>query len=332
MNHDSALRAAPMRGAVWPFLVVGLLLAVVIGMGQRVPRHAVPAPELVGIPDETPALIADASRIARMAANDLFALFVDRGYRLGEAKSGSEPVPRLVVAQLPGDLAALDSSDLRKSVFIKSLLPLLLLENERIDTVAESSQYEGTKPGTILPPKVILEDPAHNTSFLPKDPNTIVLDGSGDGVIDLSGESVRHGASAPRPSQTKPQASSEELKGSLNPHAISTSPSRASERCVVLELVRTEDREKPLPFLFGSSLSLVGITVPPDSPAAAKHFFQPGRKYTYLWGDQKIELVARGVFESIPIAQAAYPGVAPTWYTLSPHEIINLGTTPWTKR
>jgi Bax protein len=132
MNHDSALRAAPMRGAVWPLLFAALLLVAAIGIGQRMPRYAAPAPAAISIPDETPALIVDASRIARMAAGDLFALFVDRGYRLGEAKSGSEPVPRLVVAQLPGDLAALDSIDLRKSVFIKSLLPLLLLENERI--------------------------------------------------------------------------------------------------------------------------------------------------------------------------------------------------------
>jgi len=132
MNHDTALRAAPVRGAVWLLLCAALLFAVAIAMGQRVRPAAPPAPASVGVADETPAAIAGMSRIARMAAGDLFALFVERGYLLGEAKRGAEPVPRLVVDQLPGDLAAVDSTDLRKSVFIKSLLPLLLLENERI--------------------------------------------------------------------------------------------------------------------------------------------------------------------------------------------------------
>ncbi len=130
MNHDTVLRAAPMRGAIWPLFIAVFVLFAAIGIGQRMSQHAVPAP--ADVPVEMPPLVADASRIARMAASDLFALFVDRGYLLREAKNGSEPVPRLVVAQLPDDLAALDSSDLRKSVFIKSLLPLLLLENERI--------------------------------------------------------------------------------------------------------------------------------------------------------------------------------------------------------
>jgi Bax protein len=67
-----------------------------------------------------------------MAAGDLYALFVARGYELDALKRGGEPVPRLVVEHLPRDLADLDSVELRKSVFIKSLLPLLLLENERI--------------------------------------------------------------------------------------------------------------------------------------------------------------------------------------------------------
>ena len=132
MNHDTALRAAPVRGAVWPLLVAASLFAVAIAMGQRVKHAPPPAAVAIGISDETPAAAGDVSRIARMTAGDLFALFVERGYLLGEAKRGAEPVPRLVVDQLPGDLAAVDSSDLRKSVFIKSLLPLLLIENERI--------------------------------------------------------------------------------------------------------------------------------------------------------------------------------------------------------
>ena len=66
------------------------------------------------------------------ASADLFALFVGRGYQLDEARHGGEAVPRVVVERLPRDLAAVESIDLRKAVFLKTLLPLLLLENERI--------------------------------------------------------------------------------------------------------------------------------------------------------------------------------------------------------
>jgi hypothetical protein len=52
----------------------------------------------------------------------------------------------------------------------------------------------------------------------------------------------------------------------------------------------------------------------------------------YSYNDQKIELVARGVFTSIPLAQAAYPGVSSAWYTLSPYEIMNLGKSPWSRK
>jgi general secretion pathway protein D len=209
-----------------------------------------------------------------------------------------------------------------------------LLQNERIDNVAESNQFEGTKPGTILPPKVIAEDPARNTSFLPKDTDTIVLDGSGDGMLDLSGESTHPGRTTVPLRNEKTQPSTDEPRGSLNPHAISANPSLwTADRYVVLELTRPEDRQKPLPFLSGGSTSsLAGVTIPRDSAASAKQFFQAGRRYSYLWEAQPIEVTVRGVFDSDELAQAAYPGVPPSWYTLSPHEIMNLGSTPWNKR
>jgi general secretion pathway protein D len=208
-----------------------------------------------------------------------------------------------------------------------------LLQSERMDNVAESNQFDGTKPGTILPPKVIPEDPARNSSFLPNDPNTIVLDGSGDGTLDLSGGTSHSEATTPRPRDRNPQPGAEEPKASLNPHAVSASPSLwASDRFVVLELARTEDRQKPLPFLTDNSSSLAGVTIPRESAALAKQFFQAGRRYAYLWENQRIEVTVRGIFDSGEVAQAAYPGVPAAWYTLSPHEIINLGSTPWTKR
>jgi Bax protein len=78
--------------------------------------------------DQSPRVL----HVSLSAAADLYALFVGRGFQLDEAKRGGEAVPRVVVERLPRDLAALESTDLRKTVFLKTLLPLLLLENERI--------------------------------------------------------------------------------------------------------------------------------------------------------------------------------------------------------
>jgi len=131
-------------------LLVGLVLAafaplaVAVGTGDRA-RPPVETwrsplelfePEAARVPDA----VDSVTRVSLMPADDLFALFVGRGYLLEDTKTANDPVPRMVVERLPRDLAALESSDLRKAVFIKSLLPLLLLENERI--LAERARLE----------------------------------------------------------------------------------------------------------------------------------------------------------------------------------------------
>lgn len=142
MAYDTALRAAPSGsfGAGGAVLAAAMLVPIALALALVPPSGRTPglARALVEQLPETPAALEpDMPRLARMAAGDLYALFVERGYELGGLKRGGEPVPRLVVEQLPGDLADLDSIDLRKSVFIKSLLPLLLLENERIAATRE---------------------------------------------------------------------------------------------------------------------------------------------------------------------------------------------------
>jgi Bax protein len=72
------------------------------------------------------------TRIAGKAAAELYRLYLDRGFLLEAAREGAEIVPRLAVERLPRDMGSLDSIELRKAVFIKTLLPLLLLENERV--------------------------------------------------------------------------------------------------------------------------------------------------------------------------------------------------------
>ena len=58
--------------------------------------------------------------------------FVAMGYTLEPVRRGDASVPRVFLAKLPTDLDAVPEVSLRKSVFFKTILPLVLKENERI--------------------------------------------------------------------------------------------------------------------------------------------------------------------------------------------------------
>lgn len=55
------------------------------------------------------------------------------GWRFADVVQASAGVPRLSVATLPDDLAALESSGVRKEVFLTALLPVVLMVNEAIE-------------------------------------------------------------------------------------------------------------------------------------------------------------------------------------------------------
>ena len=68
--------------------------------------------------------VADAAELTRR--------FTEMNYHLLAVRDGSGDVPRLILANLPGDLSALVSSEQRKALFIQALLPLVLQANEGI--------------------------------------------------------------------------------------------------------------------------------------------------------------------------------------------------------
>lgn len=53
-------------------------------------------------------------------------------FRIDRVRAGAADVPRLLVRTFPGDLAKINSSDERKQIFIKAMLPLILKTNEEI--------------------------------------------------------------------------------------------------------------------------------------------------------------------------------------------------------
>ena len=81
------------------------------------PRPMPPTPQIIHSPP---------------AAERLLDHFVTIGYTLERVRGAAGAVPRVYLDRLPSDLPQIDSSDARKRIFVKAMLPLLLAENERI--------------------------------------------------------------------------------------------------------------------------------------------------------------------------------------------------------
>jgi Bax protein len=65
------------------------------------------------------------------SATDLHDKFSAAGFNLSDVREGAE-VPRVVLVSLPGDLSKLQSVKTKKSLFIRSVLPLILQANEKV--------------------------------------------------------------------------------------------------------------------------------------------------------------------------------------------------------
>lgn len=70
--------------------------------------------------------------IAPLDAKSLARKFDGIGYRLAAVRGGQAHVPRLFVHEMPRDMRALESADLRKRLFIRTMLPLILRANEEV--------------------------------------------------------------------------------------------------------------------------------------------------------------------------------------------------------
>ncbi len=69
---------------------------------------------------------------SRLSAHGLWNAFREIGYDLKDVKSGRVTVPRLFLSTIPQDMADVTEVTKRKSVFFKSVLPLILQVNEEI--------------------------------------------------------------------------------------------------------------------------------------------------------------------------------------------------------
>lgn len=58
--------------------------------------------------------------------------FSSMGYDLARVRAGIAPVPRILLAKIPRDMAAMKQPAERKAVFLRLMLPLILAANERV--------------------------------------------------------------------------------------------------------------------------------------------------------------------------------------------------------
>ena len=70
--------------------------------------------------------------VSRPTVNKLRNAFSSMGYDLDSVLSGNSRVPRIFLASLPPDMAQIQRVDLRKALFFKTVLPLILQINEEI--------------------------------------------------------------------------------------------------------------------------------------------------------------------------------------------------------
>lgn len=88
-------------------------------------------------PDSTqlrvqPGLLSVAEILRPREWVDLDAAFENANYALADVREGLSTVPRLYVAALPQDLQDVEEIEARKELFIRSVLPLVLIANEEV--------------------------------------------------------------------------------------------------------------------------------------------------------------------------------------------------------
>ena len=207
------------------------------------------------------------------------------------------------------------------------------LRSDRIDRVAESNPYEGPKPGTILPPQRALK--GETEAKLPTRSNdSVVLDGSSDGVIDLDSATPVDPSHKVEKNPTLDLDSlpvPAESRASLKAAHVEPSSSLKQGAFVVLEYTGNGAIPAGFPFAGARSGARVGVIVTNDSSPSALSFFDAGTTYKYFASGRKVDFRVVRVFASPSEAETSYPEVSGAWRTLSRQEVQSIGQGPWIK-
>lgn len=116
-------------GAARRAVALSLLLALASPNVSASPGAELEGGESVGVFYQVPMreLVIGIADVA-----DLSHRFVQLGYHLDHVRYGAGEVPRILLANLPGDLTEIKTVEVRKVLFIQAILPLILRANEQI--------------------------------------------------------------------------------------------------------------------------------------------------------------------------------------------------------
>lgn len=191
------------------------------------------------------------------------------------------------------------------------------LHRKEVNNTTEAPAYEGPKPGTIRGPENSTDPTAEKTR----------------GVLEL-----RVGPDQSADRSTEPQYPTNQATGEIAKLLPDQSSSRtaanqlAGDLYLLMQADKNTSAPKGLPFPLSKEGRYFGVVIPRDGYQGARDFFQVGSRYSYLLSDSKLTFAPLGSFPSRDEAQLMHPGEMVTWYTLSPHEIMRLGKSPWIKR
>ena len=236
--------------------------------------------------------------------------------------------PRIIKDQFDARDSTIESTDKMRDVIAGyNVLPRRdkTLLNDRINEVAETQNYDGPKPGTILPSSKAAK--SFIEPHIPaKENTTIILDGSGSGILDLNKTSHR----APIDIEKSPLSyGSNEVRASLR--SIREIPAQVSgAQFIVLEQTQVAGNVS-LPFEVSALGKRVGLIVPQNSSLLTKRFFSADRLYRYRDGSGHATFRVQRVFSSPNDAEVEFPEVSTTWHTITKATAKNLGRGPWIK-
>lgn len=247
--------------------------------------------------------------------------------------------PRIVKDQFDARDSTVESRDKMEDVIVQyGVQPKRegTLRNRRIDQVAESNPYEGPKPGTILPPARMRRDdvPPRAQEDDRNEPGSIsgsnhsdavVLDGSGDGILNLDVAAPSARSLANKSGQNEPP----QPRASLKKSDIKINRLPANNASFIVAEVISGAR---LPMNSKGVGERFGIILPSDSSIEARAFFRSGNRYRYGKDSEKSEVIVHGAFSSPSDAEARYPEVAGAWHTMTTSAVKGLGRGDWTRK
>lgn len=232
-----------------------------------------------------------------------------------------------------------------------------ILRRDSIDKVSEYEPYEGPKPSTIYPPaktdanhpavsnlpdRIEPELPARKPAAVEEDDEEqagaeIEEDEDPDALdLEASPELPTAPSAAPANSEAQifEQVDVESQRAALRRNEAPGQAERqagSNARYVVMQIKPGTKIPGNIPFTVNKDRLVFGVIVPESSANDAKRFFEPGNFYSYHTNGQALTVRPLGSFNNEEEALGLYPDIGSDWYTLSPHEVMNLGDAPWTK-